>query len=333
MNTLESKTGVWFIYDGDCPICAHAAQAFRIKEKLGAISTLNAREATDDPLIQTINELGLDLDEGMAIYFDKHFYHGKEALAFMAKHGKAENAFMSFIKSLFWSDTLSRVMYPWMRGLRNWLLRRKKVGRIDNLSLRDEPIFKSVFGKDWDKLPPIMQKHYANHPYQHEVNSVKGNVDVYCKPPLLWFAPVMKLLSQVPAFNENDVSITVDFESDLNTKAFHFKRCFYFANKKPYHFRSRMLPIKNNELVEIMALGLCWRMQVFWDGEKVILAHKGYALHLFGHFIPLPLTYILSAGNAEEHPVDDNTFDMEVNITHPWWGNIYGYKGRFEVTN
>lgn len=333
MSTLKDKTGVWFVYDGDCPICTYAAEALQIKQDFGALSIINAREVKDDPLIEEINQRGLDLDEGMVIYVDDQFYHGKEALQFIAKYGETKSLFMRFFKGLFWSDMLSRIMYPWMRGMRNWLLHRRKVERIDNLKFRDEPIFKPIFGEDWHSLPLVMKKHYTNHPYSTDVTIVEGTLDVFCEPPLIWLSPLMKVLGQIPAINENNVPVTVCFESDLNSKAFHFKRVFNFANRKPYSFRSRMLQIKDNEVVEIMRFGLAWRMRYSWDGEKVVLAHRGYALQLFGHLLPLPLTVVLGAGNAVEYPVDDNTFDMEVNITHPWWGNIYGYKGRFEVPN
>ena len=80
-----------------------------------------------------------------------------------------------------------------------------------------------------------------------------------------------------------------------------------------------------------MRFGFGWKMRYAWDGEKVVLSHKGYALQLFGHLIPLPLTILLGAGYAEEHPIDDNTFDMQTHITHPWWGKVYEYKGRFKI--
>lgn len=333
MNFLKEKIGVWFVYDGDCPICTFAAEALRIKQEFGSLSLLNAREAIDDPLINEINRRGLDLDEGMVIYAREQFYHGKDALKFIAKHGKTKNAFMVTLKGLFWSDTLSHIFYPWMRGVRNWLLRRRKVGQLDNLNFKKEPAFKSIFGKDWDNLPPVMQKHYTNHPYATDVTTVEGRLDIYCKPPLLLLSPLMRLLGQIPTFNLNNVPVTVRFKSDLNSKAFHLNRRFNFSDRTPYIFNSRMLQMKDNEVVEIMKFGLSWKMKYSWDGEKVFLSHNGYAIEIFGHLIPLPLTFFIGAGNATEYPVDDNTFDMEVNITHPWWGNIYGYKGRFEVSN
>lgn len=333
MNVLKKIEGVWFVYDGECPICTHAAEALRIKRDYGELFTLNAREFKNDPLIEEINRLGLDLDEGMVIYADGKFYHGKEALQFMARHGEVKNPFMVAFKGLFWSRAFSRLIYPWLRGTRNWFLRRRDVDRIDNLQLKNEPIFQSIFGESWDDLPPVMKKHYSNRPYTQEETIVKGELDVMCKPPLLWLSPIMKLLGQIPAANEANVPVSVHFQSDLNTKSFYFNRVFNFSKGEPRKFRSRMLQINNNEVIEIMRFGLGWKMSYAWDGQKVVLSHRGYALSLFGHFIPLPLTIFMGAGYAEERPVNDSTFDMETHITHPWWGKIYEYKGRFEVPN
>ncbi len=331
MSTDKEKHGVWFVYDGECPICCYAAEALKIKQDYGTLHTLNALEHDNDPLILEINRLGLDLDEGMVIYANKKFYHGKQALKFMARYGEVKNPSMAVFKGFFWSDFLLKLVYPWLRGARNLLLRQKNVSRIDNLQLKNDPTFKSVFGENWDALPPVMKKRYSPRPYTQDVTQVQGVLDIMCKPPLLWLRSLMTLLGQVPAYNESNVPVSVRFQSNLDTKSFSFNRTFRFANGNVYQFLSHMFPIENNELVEIMRFGLGWRTAYAWDGEKVVLSHRGYALRLFGHLIPLPLTMLIGAGSAEERPIDDNNFDMEVRITHPWWGKIYEYKGRFEL--
>ena len=332
MKSLSEKTGVWFVYDGECPICTHAAQALRIKNDYGELHTLDARISEADPLMEEIHQRGLDLDEGMVIYTNHQFFHGKSALRFMAKYGECSNPFTALFKGLFWSKSLSNLMYPWLRGTRNWLIKQQSVPRIDNLHLKNEPIFKSIFGESWDDLPPVMKKHYANKPYTHEETIVKGVLNVMCKPPLLWLSPMMRLLGQIPTYNASNVPVTVRFQSDIHSKSFHFNRVFHFTKSRPYTFQSRMFQIKDNEVIEIMRFGLGWKMHYKWDGEKVVLSHKGYALQVFGHLIPLPLTILMGEGYAEEHPIDDDTFDMVTYITHPWWGKLYEYKGRFEIS-
>ena len=330
-RTKSTQRTIYYIYDGECPLCQQAALALRIQQDYGELKLINARENKEHVIVKQINELGLDMDEGMVIYDEEQFYHGHSALNFMAKYSETKGIFNLLGKSLYWSETLAKVTYPWLRGIRNWLVRRKNVSRIDNLNLQSEPIFKSVFGDDWDKLPTVMHKHYANRPYTSDSYSTVGKLNVMCAGPIKVFAPIFWLLGGIPPHNENNVPITVNFKSDKNTKAMHFDRVFRFNSRKHYRFHSRMVPVKGNEMIEVMKFGIGWKMQIIWQDQKVKLIHKGYVFNLFGHFIPLPLNAILGSGYAEETAVDENTFDMFVKITHPLWGKIYQYDGRFTM--
>ena len=55
----------------------------------------------------------------MVIFTHGKLYHGKDALKIMAEHGEVKGFFMLASKDLFWSETLSQLMYPWMRGALN----------------------------------------------------------------------------------------------------------------------------------------------------------------------------------------------------------------------
>jgi predicted DCC family thiol-disulfide oxidoreductase YuxK len=331
MIVEKKQKTICFVYDGECPLCTQAALALRIKADYGALHLLNAREDAGHPLMHEINARAYDLDEGMVIVDGDHFYHGKDALRFMAKYAESKGLFNLVNKLFYCSDTLAKLTYPWLRGIRNLLLRQKKIPPIDNLQLQKEPMFKAIFGSAWEQLPPVMRRHYANRPYSDDIVVVEGVMDVTCLGVIRYFSPLFWLMGGIPPITATNVPVTVSFSSDKNAKAFHFKRIFNFTKRKPYHFQSCMIPIKGNELIERMRFGLCWRLRYLWEDEKVKLKHQGYALELFGHVIPLPLTFLLGAGNAEEIALDDDRFAMHVNITHPWWGNIYTYKGTFTV--
>lgn len=333
MNDPFGKDGIWFVYDGECPLCRSAALALKIKQEYGELHLINARDNAEAALIEAINKQGLDLDEGMVIFTQDNYYHGKEALKFMARYSEANNLHNLFYKSLCWSDRLASIIYPWLRGLRNLLLKRNDTIQIDNLNHKKSPTFKNIFGEAWDQLPPVMQKHYANHPYSNDRTTVEGVLDIICRGPMRLCAPLLWLIGGVPPINEKQVSVTVHFDSDINSKAFAFNRTFYFKNRTPYQFRSSMIPISGNELVEVMKFNICWRMHYSWEDNRVKLKHKGYAFKLFGYFIPLPITFILGRGDAEEIAVDDDTFDMNVSMTHPLWGHMYEYKGRFKIVD
>jgi len=238
---------------------------------------------------------------------------------------------MAATRALFWSEKLSALTYPCMRGVRDWLLRRRNVKPIDNLNLRSEPTFKPVFGADWEKLPPVLRAHCANRAYTNNEVVAEGVLDVTCLGPIGVLAPLLRLMRQIPATSEMNVPVTVRFRSYPDTKAYHFDRTFRFKPWGPYRFHSRMFHIAGNEMIEVMRFGLGWRMHYSWDGEKIVLGHAGYAFRLFGHLIPIPLGLLIGEGCAEEVPVDDEHFDMMTHITHCWWGKVYGYKGRFRV--
>lgn len=223
---------------------------------------------------------------------------------------------------------LARFSYPAMCAARNFAFKLKGVSKMNNLVDKEKPIFQLIFGDGWSKLPPVMLKHYANRPYSNDISTVEGHLDVMCK----WYIqPLFCLLGTVPAYNEKNVSVTVNFTSQQNNSGFGFERVFYFKNRKPFHFRSCMYQVSGNEVMERMKYGICWHSSYSWDGKQVVLAHKGYSLRIFGINIPLPITWLIGRGDAYEIPIDDNTFGMCVNITHPLLGNIYEYKGQFKI--
>ncbi len=203
--------------------------------------------------------------------------------------------------------------------------------KAENLRLKSAPTFQDIFGKHWDDLPNVFKKHYANHPYSNDRVTAEGILDVTCRSYMKLLRPFYRLLGSVPAMTEKNVSVTVHFDSSPDTKAFHFNRIFHFSESTPYRFQSRMLQVRGNEVIEIMRFGICWRMAYGWDGGKVTLQHKGYALNLFGHYMPLPITALIGRGDAQEIAIDDDHFDMAVTITHFIFGVVYSYAGRFKV--
>lgn len=189
------------------------------------------------------------------------------------------------------------------------------------------PIFQSIFGEQWKQLPPVMHKHYAVRPHSDNAVVVEGALDVKAS----WFVKVIgKLFGVLVPADGHNIPVTVRFSS--NGAAFCFDRAFHYPNRQPYHFRSRMVPIGGNEVIEVMRFGFGWHCAYDWDGQKVILSHKGYVWHILGRNIPLPLGLLIGTGHAEEHSLSDNTFSMWTHTKHRWFGEMFRYEGKFEVT-
>ena len=124
---------VWFVYDGECPICSLGASLYRVRQQVGALHTLDARTEPNHPVMQEVNAAQLNLDEGMVIKYADQLYQGDAALHLMAKLGANTNPLTALGNGLFKSRTLSKLCYPSMKAARNIALKLKGVGQIGNL--------------------------------------------------------------------------------------------------------------------------------------------------------------------------------------------------------
>lgn len=130
----EQSEDVWFVYDGDCPLCLMGATHFRIKQAVGNLHVLDAREAGDThPLMQEINAHGLNLDQGMVLKMGGRLYQGADALHVVALIGTSTGWFNRLNAVLFRSEKISRLCYPSMKAARNLALAIKGVPQIRNL--------------------------------------------------------------------------------------------------------------------------------------------------------------------------------------------------------
>jgi predicted DCC family thiol-disulfide oxidoreductase YuxK len=325
-----NHSDIWFVYDGDCPICSAAANALEIRKSVGQLYLVDARVETSHPLIQEIKDRQLDLDEGMVLKYAGNYYHGRDALHMMALLGSSRGWFNRANALLFRSRLVARICYPVMRAVRNTLLRLKGVRRIRNLSIDPgKPIFRAVFGRYWDSLPPVMQTHYGIRPYGNDVVEVEGTLDFVISPLISAIARVtgMSLLAN----SGKNVPSTVVFRSAGRSQAFCFDRTFRFPDKGVVRFCSRMEWAKDNELIEFMRHGFGWKVAYVWDGTKVILQHRGYVWRIFGISIPIPLSLILGKIYAEERPLSSERFSMRVHAINRFMGQTFSYAGEFKV--
>lgn len=195
----------------------------------------------------------------------------------------------------------------------------------------DIPIFKPIFGDAWDALPPVMHLHYANRPFCRDTHVADGVMTVRASPLMRLMAPISHALGAIPIANEADIPVTVTFRSEENSRALVFDRLFHLKGRKPYRFRSRMLPVGGNQIVEQMRFGLGWRVAFSAKGDRVLLTHQGYALTVAGKLINLPLDWLMGRVSAQEWATGPDSFGMAVTIDHWLFGQIYEYRGTFRM--
>ena len=113
--------GATIVYDGDCPFCSRYVTMVRLRDSIGPVRLVNARDP--DPIVDDLKRQGYDLDQGMVLKMGGRIYHGADCITTLAMLSTSVGAFNRINAALFRSPTASRLLYPAMRAGRGLVLR------------------------------------------------------------------------------------------------------------------------------------------------------------------------------------------------------------------
>jgi predicted DCC family thiol-disulfide oxidoreductase YuxK len=109
------------VYDGECPVCSAYVTYVRIKESVGRMTLINARDGGD--WVDKVRAAGLDLNEGMVLFYGDQLYHGADCVHMLALLTSSSGIFNRLNALMFKNRAVANFMYPIMRAGRNLLLR------------------------------------------------------------------------------------------------------------------------------------------------------------------------------------------------------------------
>lgn len=128
---LNDENQIWLVYDGECPLCSATAKAIKIRQSVGSLHIINARES--HPILQEIQAAKLNLDEGMVVKYNGVLYHGADAQHILALIG-SDNDWLNRMNVLIFRNPLrAKLIYPFLRMMRNLLLRIRQTDKLNNL--------------------------------------------------------------------------------------------------------------------------------------------------------------------------------------------------------
>ena len=130
---------ILLVYDRECPACKAYCQVVNIRESIGDLSIVNARENSD--ILREITAEGLDIDQGMVLKMGKQLYYGANAIHRLALIGSQSGIFNRLNFWVFRSKTLSSILYPILRFFRNLLLKTLGRSKINNLAIEENERF------------------------------------------------------------------------------------------------------------------------------------------------------------------------------------------------
>jgi predicted DCC family thiol-disulfide oxidoreductase YuxK len=134
-----NRPEIVLVYDKECPACNAYSRLVRIRESVGVLTIINAREQND--VLDEITAHGLDIDQGMVLKMGDQLYYGSDAIHALALISSRSGVFNRLNYWIFKSKTLSSWIYPILLFFRNLLLKILGRTKINNLDTQDNKKF------------------------------------------------------------------------------------------------------------------------------------------------------------------------------------------------
>lgn len=123
------KHGLWIVYDHQCPYCRRYAHYVRLKEIVGQVHLINAREPHE--VIDYLKSLDVDLHQGMVVIYQSQIYYAADAIHILAMLSSPSTLFNRMNHKIFQSPIRARLLYPLLKCGRSISLKLLGIRPID----------------------------------------------------------------------------------------------------------------------------------------------------------------------------------------------------------
>ena len=122
---------VELVYDSECPICDYYCNRVDVAPEHGPLQLVDARKQSN--VMDEITAQGLDIDEGVVVKRGGRLYYGADAVHELARLSSRRGFTSWWSAIVFRSRRVSKLLYPFLKGTRNLLLKLLGRSRINNL--------------------------------------------------------------------------------------------------------------------------------------------------------------------------------------------------------
>ena len=136
---MAEETDLFLVYDKECPACNYYCKLVRVRESVGNLVLVDARESSS--LMNEITEAELDIDQGMVFIVGDRMYYGADAIHALSIMSTRSGVFNRVTYWVFKSKVLSSILYPMLRAARNLFLKILRKTKINNLNLENNDKF------------------------------------------------------------------------------------------------------------------------------------------------------------------------------------------------
>lgn len=132
LETRGIGTPIEIVYDGDCPFCAAYMRMVRLKDTIGPVSLIDARQHPH--VVRQLRAEGIDIDDTMVVNFGGRRYAGPQAVELLSLLSSKVGVMNRLSALLLRDGRRAAFFYPILRTGRRMaliLLGRKRIGGSD----------------------------------------------------------------------------------------------------------------------------------------------------------------------------------------------------------
>lgn len=183
-------------------------------------------------------------------------------------------------------------------------------------------LMQQALAEQWQQLPKSLQAHYQTRTNQ-DVGLLSVDYPKYMQPILSMLGLFGVLISRKGKDNPTTV------QKQMRGNRQYWQRTIKLPTNKEIVFKSVWVHASDNRIVEYVnpLLGLCMAVHV-QDG-MLFYQGKHFVLNLGLFRLAIPEWLLLGHTTIVEEAIDENHFQMDFRLTHPWFGQIYRYNGTF----
>src|SRR5436190_18355480 len=112
-----------------------------------------------------------------------------------------------------------------------------------------KPLIQEIYGNQASQLPLVLQKRYANRPFSKDTLLMKGEMNIVISTLYRMLSPLFRLSGALVPYPAKNIPTTVALVSDETSNEIIMHRTFYYPDKSPYHFTSKVIHIKDNIVI------------------------------------------------------------------------------------
>lgn len=190
--------------------------------------------------------------------------------------------------------------------------------------MSDLNLMQQALGEQWKQLPSALRTHY-----QTRSNTDTGLLDIEYPRAMQPYLSFLRLLGAL--VNRRGSAIPTTVEKFMDGDVQRWKRTISFPDGKTIFFKSHWVHAGKNELIEYVNPLLGLRMAVHVEDGILYYEGRHYVVKLGKLLLSIPEWLILGHTTIVETALDENHFSMDFRLSHPLFGQIFRYAGRFKA--